>query len=82
MVGHAVIAEVLPLAGDLGLGMLAMRPFAEGKLLPGPAPEDPTGYAAWTEALLRWTLSTPQATAGAGRPLTRQQWDLVHRLAR
>ncbi|MCP2258173.1 Aldo/keto reductase [Streptoalloteichus tenebrarius] len=98
---HAVIAEVLPLAGELGLGVLAMRPFAEGELLPGPAPEDltATGCATWAEALLRWTLSTPHVTAaipatssprhvaanaaaGAAPPLTRQQWDLIHRLAR
>lgn len=55
--------EVLPLAADLGLGVLVMRPFGEGSLLradPGPAalaPLEPFGVRTWPQALLKWILS-------------------------
>ena len=53
--------EVLPLAADLGIGVIAMRPFAEGSLVRRP-PDDPAvlpalGARTWAEALLRWCLS-------------------------
>jgi diketogulonate reductase-like aldo/keto reductase len=51
--------EILPLADELGLGVIAMRPFAEGALMPGPDPRrlEPLGVTSWAQAVLRWALS-------------------------
>jgi aryl-alcohol dehydrogenase-like predicted oxidoreductase len=58
--------ELLPLAADLGLGVVVMRPFAEGRLLrrepdrKAMAELERHGVGSWTEALLRWILSDPR----------------------
>ena len=58
---------ILPLAGDLGLGVLLMRPLGEGQLMrrpPSPAqlaPLRPFGVSTWAQALIKWGLSDPRA---------------------
>jgi aryl-alcohol dehydrogenase-like predicted oxidoreductase len=60
-----VEARILPLAEEMGIGVVAMRPFGEGGLLPGPdpgllAPLEPFAIRTWTQALLKWLLSDPR----------------------
>jgi len=58
--------DILPLAADLGIGVIVMRPFAEGRLLRCmPAAHDLAPLAAfgvrtWPQALLKWLLSDPR----------------------
>jgi diketogulonate reductase-like aldo/keto reductase len=58
-------ARLLPLAVDLGIGVIAMRPLGEGGLLRNPFPAElrEAGLSGWPEALLRWTLADARVTA-------------------
>jgi len=78
-VEREVERAILPLASELGLGVLLMRPLGEGQLVrrpPGPAelaPLHPFGITTWGQALIKWGLSDPRvhvslaATAHPGR---------------
>jgi len=59
---RTVESKILPAAADLGLGLIVMRPFAEGSLLSqvskaALAPLAPFGITTWPQALLKWILS-------------------------
>jgi aryl-alcohol dehydrogenase-like predicted oxidoreductase len=60
---RAVERVILPLAADLGLGVVVMRPFGEGNLMrrtPSPSalePLRPFGVTSWSDALIKWVLS-------------------------
>jgi diketogulonate reductase-like aldo/keto reductase len=53
--------EILPLAAELGLGVIAMRPLGgAGAVIPEPREagfREALGVETWAEALLRWSLS-------------------------
>ena len=66
---RAVEREVLPLAAELGLGVLVMEPLGTGSLVrrSPPArdltPLAPFGVRTWAQALLKWIVSDPRVHA-------------------
>lgn len=58
--------ELLAEADRLGVGVIAMMPFASGRLLERAPPEEvlaplaSAGVFSWTQALLKWALSDPR----------------------
>ncbi|MCI0438883.1 MAG: aldo/keto reductase [Chloroflexi bacterium] len=65
---RAVEDEVLPLAGELGIGILVMEPLKKGRYVsglkrqPDLKPLAALGVQTWAQALIAWVLSDPRVS--------------------
>jgi len=61
--------ELLPLAAELGIAVIAMRPLGDKSRLPNPPPPEALaplrelGVSTWPQALLKWALSDERIDA-------------------
>jgi diketogulonate reductase-like aldo/keto reductase len=61
---RAAEQRILPLAAELGLAVIAMRPLGEGSMVRRPFPAElaSAGLEDWADALLRWCLADQRIT--------------------
>ena len=69
VLNRAVADELLPLADDLGTGVLVMEPLQKGRYVldlkqqPDLTPLRDHGIETWAQALLAWVISDPRVSA-------------------